>query len=109
MLDGMIDVHIHVVPPNLPGTGALAPLLNLPPEVVAAELRAQMQTAGVTDAFAMKMSLALTIKILLAQVRMPTLQDYGQESQFIFFAQRRHNGMILHGSYRSTITRIGFE
>ena len=49
----MIDVHIHAVPPNLPGTGSLAPLLRQPPEVVAAELRREMQTAGVTHALAM--------------------------------------------------------
>ena len=49
----MIDVHIHAVPPNLPGTGSLAPLLRQAPEVVAAELRREMQTAGVTDVFAM--------------------------------------------------------
>jgi predicted TIM-barrel fold metal-dependent hydrolase len=49
----MIDVHIHAVPPNLPGVGSLAPLLREPPEVVAAELRREMQTAGVTHAFAM--------------------------------------------------------
>ena len=49
----MIDVHIHAVPPNLPGVGPLAPLLKLSPETVAAELRAQMQTAGVTHALAM--------------------------------------------------------
>jgi predicted TIM-barrel fold metal-dependent hydrolase len=49
----MIDVHIHAVPPNLPGVGSLAPLLREPPEVVAAELRREMQTAGVAHAFAM--------------------------------------------------------
>lgn len=49
----MIDVHIHAVPPNLPGVGSLAPLLREPPERVAQELRREMQTAGVTDAFAM--------------------------------------------------------
>jgi predicted TIM-barrel fold metal-dependent hydrolase len=49
----MIDVHIHAVPPNLPGVGALAPLLREPPETVAAELRREMQTAGVTHALAM--------------------------------------------------------
>lgn len=49
----MIDVHIHAVPPNLPGVGPLAPLLREPPEVVAAELRREMQTAGVTHALAM--------------------------------------------------------
>lgn len=49
----MIDVHIHAVPPNLPGVGALHPLLRESPEVVAAELRREMQTAGVTHALAM--------------------------------------------------------
>lgn len=49
----MIDVHIHVVPPNIPGAGPLAPLLTLSPETVASELRTQMQTAGVTHALAM--------------------------------------------------------
>ena len=49
----MIDVHIHAVPPNLPGVGALAPLLREAPAAVAAQLRREMQTAGVTDAFAM--------------------------------------------------------
>jgi predicted TIM-barrel fold metal-dependent hydrolase len=49
----MIDVHIHAVPPNLPGVGSLSPLLREQPEVVAAQLRREMQTAGVTHAFAM--------------------------------------------------------
>ncbi|VTT96824.1 amidohydrolase : Putative uncharacterized protein OS=Brevibacillus brevis (strain 47 / JCM 6285 / NBRC 100599) GN=BBR47_14510 PE=4 SV=1: Amidohydro_2 [Gemmataceae bacterium] len=49
----MIDVHIHAVPPNLPGTGPLAPLLRQPPAVVAAELRREMQTSGTALAFAM--------------------------------------------------------
>jgi hypothetical protein len=49
----MIDAHIHAVAPNLPGTGSLAPLLRSPPDIVAAELRRQMQAAGVTIALAM--------------------------------------------------------
>ncbi|MBM3981075.1 MAG: amidohydrolase [Planctomycetes bacterium] len=49
----MIDVHIHAVPPNLPGVGSLSALLREPVEVVAAQLRREMQTAGVTHAFAM--------------------------------------------------------
>jgi predicted TIM-barrel fold metal-dependent hydrolase len=49
----MIDAHIHVVPPNLPGVGSLSPLLRMAPETVATELRRQMQTAGITHAFAM--------------------------------------------------------
>ncbi|MBA4187714.1 MAG: amidohydrolase [Planctomycetaceae bacterium] len=49
----MIDVHIHAVPPYLPGTGSLSPLLRQPPAVVAAEIRREMQTSGVEMAFAM--------------------------------------------------------
>jgi predicted TIM-barrel fold metal-dependent hydrolase len=49
----MIDAHIHVVPPNLPGCGPLAPLLQRAPEAVAAELHRQMQAAGMTHALAM--------------------------------------------------------
>lgn len=49
----MIDVHIHAVPPNLPGTGPLSPLLTRPPDDVAAVIRREMQNAGVTSVFAM--------------------------------------------------------
>jgi predicted TIM-barrel fold metal-dependent hydrolase len=49
----MIDVHIHAVPPNLPGVGSLHPLLKEPPEALAAALRREMQTAGVSYALAM--------------------------------------------------------
>ncbi|MCZ2342996.1 MAG: amidohydrolase, partial [Bacteroidales bacterium] len=49
----MIDAHIHVVPPRIPGTGTLSPLLRQRPEAVAQTLRAEMRTAGVTQAFAM--------------------------------------------------------
>jgi uncharacterized protein len=49
----MIDTHIHVVPPQLPGVGSLSPLLESGPETVAAALRGEMQTAGVTQALAM--------------------------------------------------------
>jgi predicted TIM-barrel fold metal-dependent hydrolase len=49
----MIDVHIHAVPPNLPGTGALCPLLTRPAEEVAAQIRLEMQTTGVTEVYAM--------------------------------------------------------
>jgi hypothetical protein len=38
----------------------------------------------------MKMSLALPNQILLAQIRMATLQHRGQEPQLIFFAKGRH-------------------
>lgn len=49
----MIDIHIHAVPPNLPGTGALAPLLRQSPAEVATEIRREMQAAGVTTVLAM--------------------------------------------------------
>ena len=49
----MIDVHLHVVPPNLPGVGSLGPPLEEPASQRAAILRAELATAGVTNAFAM--------------------------------------------------------
>jgi predicted TIM-barrel fold metal-dependent hydrolase len=49
----MIDSHIHVVPPRLPGAGSLSPLLDEPLEVRAAAVRREMQTAGVKQALAM--------------------------------------------------------
>jgi len=49
----MIDTHIHVVPPRLPGVGCLSPLLDAAADVRAAELCRQMQAAGVKQALAM--------------------------------------------------------
>src|SRR5262249_57408395 len=49
----MIDAHIHVVPPNLPGAGPLSPLLHGPAESLITVLKQQMQAAGVTQALAM--------------------------------------------------------
>ncbi len=49
----MIDSHIHVVPPNLPGVGPLSPRLEGPRDALTAGLREQMQAAGVTQALAM--------------------------------------------------------
>lgn len=49
----MIDTHIHVVPPRLPGVGALNPVLELDPDRRADALRRQMQEAGVHTALAM--------------------------------------------------------
>jgi predicted TIM-barrel fold metal-dependent hydrolase len=49
----MIDAHIHVVPPQLPGAGSLSPLLEAPPEAVAAALNKEMRDAGITCALAM--------------------------------------------------------
>jgi predicted TIM-barrel fold metal-dependent hydrolase len=49
----MIDAHLHVVPPRLPGVGSLNPLLRQSPEEVAAALRQELQQAGITAALAM--------------------------------------------------------
>lgn len=49
----MIDVHIHAVPPNLPGTGPLSPLLCRSTEEVAAAIREEMQSAGILTVLAM--------------------------------------------------------
>jgi predicted TIM-barrel fold metal-dependent hydrolase len=49
----MIDSHIHVVPPRLPGVGSLSPLLDAAPEARAAALCREMQEADVTQALAM--------------------------------------------------------
>lgn len=49
----MIDAHLHVVPPQIPGAGSLAPVLRLPPDRVAAIVREEMRTSGVHRAFAM--------------------------------------------------------
>src|ERR1700722_32216 len=49
----MIDTHLHVVPPNLPGVGALSPLLEQSPESVALALRREMEASRVTAALAM--------------------------------------------------------
>jgi predicted TIM-barrel fold metal-dependent hydrolase len=49
----MIDAHIHVVEPRLPGVPSLGPVLAGPPDAVAASLQAEMQAAGITHALAM--------------------------------------------------------
>src|SRR4051794_21042647 len=49
----MIDVHIHVAPPNLPGVGPLSPGLRASADNVARVVREQMHAAGVTRAAAM--------------------------------------------------------
>jgi predicted TIM-barrel fold metal-dependent hydrolase len=49
----MIDSHVHVVPPRLPGVGSLSPLLDAALELRAAALRHEMQTADTTHALAM--------------------------------------------------------
>ena len=49
----MIDVHIHVVPPNLPGVGSLSPTLRQPASAVAVALRREMQLSGAKLVLAM--------------------------------------------------------
>lgn len=49
----MIDVHIHVAPPNLPGVGPLSPGLRASVENVARVVREQMHAAGIKQAAAM--------------------------------------------------------
>jgi predicted TIM-barrel fold metal-dependent hydrolase len=49
----MIDVHIHVVPPQLPGAGPLSPVLEGPVDGVAEWLRREMESAGIKGALAM--------------------------------------------------------
>ena len=49
----MIDMHIHCVPPNLPGVGSLSPILDDTAENVARALREQMRAGGIDTAFAM--------------------------------------------------------
>jgi len=49
----MIDVHIHVAPPNLPGVGPLSTGLRASAENVARVVREQMHAAGMTHAAAM--------------------------------------------------------
>jgi uncharacterized protein len=49
----MIDTHLHVVPPQLPGVGTLHPVLRERPENVAATLLREMQIGGVHAALAM--------------------------------------------------------
>lgn len=49
----MIDTHIHLVPPGLPGVGSLRALLEADADTVAGTLRQEMQAAGVTHALAM--------------------------------------------------------
>lgn len=48
----MIDVHLHVGAPNLPGAGSLSPLLEMPPSDLAGLLRREMRQAGITQAIA---------------------------------------------------------
>jgi predicted TIM-barrel fold metal-dependent hydrolase len=49
----MIDTHVHVVDPGLPGQKPMPPLLGGPPEALADALGRQMKEAGVTHALAM--------------------------------------------------------
>jgi hypothetical protein len=49
----MIDTHIHVVPPRLPGTGTLNAILEEATDIRAEALRREMQACGVEHVLAM--------------------------------------------------------
>jgi uncharacterized protein len=49
----MIDMHIHAVPPNLPGVGPLSPALRGTVENVARIVREQMHNSGMTHVLSM--------------------------------------------------------
>ena len=49
----MIDAHVHVARPNLPGAGSLSPLMDAGAENIAAALRDEMRAAGVRHVLAM--------------------------------------------------------
>ena len=49
----MIDAHLHVVPPNLPGVGTLVQRPEGGVEEVIARLREEMEASGTTHAFCM--------------------------------------------------------
>ena len=49
----MIDVHIHVVEPRLPGEKGTTPMLEEPPDVLAAAIKKEMRAAGITQALGM--------------------------------------------------------
>jgi predicted TIM-barrel fold metal-dependent hydrolase len=49
----MIDMHIHVVPPGLPGAGSLSAVLDEGPDRVAEQVRREMSEAGIATALAM--------------------------------------------------------
>src|SRR5262249_34898804 len=49
----MIDTHIHVVPPNLPGVGVPNPVLRQPAPALAGAVREPMRLSSTTPALAM--------------------------------------------------------
>jgi predicted TIM-barrel fold metal-dependent hydrolase len=49
----MIDTHLHVVRPDLPGVGSLHSLLEQGPEAVAGAVRREMEAAGIKTALVM--------------------------------------------------------
>ena len=56
--------------------------------------QAERRQTFVAHAGNMKMTFALTIQILLAQIAMPAFQEKGEKAQLIFFAQRGHLGNV---------------
>ena len=53
MIGVMIDMHIHVVPPNLPGAGPLSSVLELPLKERVKIIKREMKDAGILSALAM--------------------------------------------------------
>ena len=51
--DAIIDAHVHVVPPGLPGLHAFPAALDGPTETVAATVRAAMRASDTAQALAM--------------------------------------------------------
>ena len=51
--DAVVDAHVHVVPPALPGVKAFPAALDGPTETVAAAVRAAMRASGTAQALAM--------------------------------------------------------
>src|SRR4051794_15922779 len=49
----MIDMHVHVVEPNLPGAGSLGDVLALPPAQRAEVILAEMRQGGIGAALCM--------------------------------------------------------
>src|SRR5262245_48954055 len=49
----MIDAHLHIAPPHLPGSGPLSNVLQLPIEERVKSIRKELDAAGVTIACAM--------------------------------------------------------
>src|SRR5438876_1156594 len=96
MIGCMVDCHIHVVPPNLPGAGPLSSMLELPFGERLKVIRKEMKDAGITVALAMG-AYAITpedplgVQSTLAVVeKLPGLHAVGVMDPAIDPADREH-------------------